>query len=367
MMRDFIDIPGMPFSLLTTAVNLLVVAIIVFAIIGIFKSDLYNRLSTRITVLIFASGLVTVILALAFNELTSDTLSPPWLRQLQIGAIVIGGPVVLGVLAARFVRRPLRQFNKAVASMEQNNYKVQLKPTGIREFDEVFVEFNALIKRLQHEEKLRKDLVSDTSHELNTPLTAMIGQLTAMQEDKHPITKERITTLKEQAERLAELVQQLDAYTKARIPDAGEPEGVVLKQLCQRLIKQFTVELKQKGIKTTLHIADDLVIHANRDVLYRVLTNLIQNTLRYSGATELMITANAQQLTFSDNGKGVPADSLPYLFERFYRVDKSRNRTTGGLGLGLAIVKELVEQQGWQIHAEPAHPGIAFVIALNID
>ncbi|HEU5122152.1 MAG TPA: HAMP domain-containing sensor histidine kinase [Candidatus Saccharimonadales bacterium] len=357
--------PFLPFDLLDTAVNLLIIAVVVVAILGVFNTTLYNRLSTRITVLIFASGLVTLVLALAFNEITRDTLSPPWLRQLQIASIVLGGPVVLGLLAARFVQRPLRQFHNAVASLKQSNYKVKLQPTGIREFDEVFMKFNNLIKQLRHEEKLRKDLVSDTSHELNTPLTTMIGQLTAMQEDKHPITKERITELKEQAERLTELVEQLDAYTKARMPASSAPEAIRLKDFCEELLNHFDLELKQKGIVARLDIANDYILHADVSVLQRIFTNLIQNALRYSEATEITISATTHHITFSDNGKGVPPKSLPYLFERFYRVDKSRSRSTGGLGLGLAIVRELAEGQGWHMRAENAHPGLTFILTLR--
>lgn len=353
------------FSLFDTAVNLLIVAVIVVAVLALFRSNVYSRLSTRITILIFASGLVTFIIALAFNEITRDTLSPPWLRQLQIASIVLGGPVVLGLLAARFIRRPLRQFNNAIASLEKSDNKVKLQPTGIHEFDEVFTKFNNLTSRLQHEEKLRKDLVSDTSHELNTPLTVMIGQLTAMKEGKYPMTEARVNLLKEQAERLAELVQQLDAYTKARVPDASELEDVHLKQLSEELIDRFGLELKQKRITVKLHIAEDYIVHTNRRTLRQIFTNLIQNTIRYSGASEVVIAANEHQLTFTDNGKGVPAKSLPYLFERFYRVDKSRDRATGGLGLGLAIVRELAEQQGWRIYAEHAKPGLAFTLIFS--
>jgi len=331
----------------------------------VFYKKLYSRLSVRIAVLILASGLITLIMAVVFDELNRDTELSRWLRLLQISLLILGGPAVLGTLAALFVRRPLQQFNNTMTALEKSDYKAQLQPTGIQEFDEVFAKFNSLIRRLHREERLRKDLVSDTSHELNTPLTIMIGQLTAMQEGKHTMTKERVSIVKEQAERLSELVQQLDAYTKARIPDAGEPEDIQLRQFCQQLLKQFGTELKQQGIRTELHMADELIIRANHNALQKILANLIQNTLRYSEATELTITATPHQLMFSDNGKGVPAESLPYLFERFYRVDKSRNRTTGGLGLGLAIVKELAEQQGWEVHARPAQPGVSFVLILN--
>lgn len=347
--------------------GLVVAALAVMAILGAFNHRLYRRLSTRIIAFIFASGLAAISITLVLNQPLYNTQHPIRWQLLQSVLIVLGCPIVLGVLAARFVRRPLQQFNNAVASLEENNYKVQLQPTGIDEFDEVFTKFNKLIKRLQNEEKLRKDLVSDTSHELHTPLTAMIGQLTAMQEDKYPLTKERVILLKEQAERLAELVQQLDAYTKARVPATSEAEAIPLQQFCQQLVGQFDDQFRQKDLEPTVAIPKDLVLHANRDALLRILTNFIQNALRYSEASQLTITATAQQLSVADNGKGVPAESLPYLFERFYRVDKSRSRATGGLGLGLAIVKELAQSQGWQVHAEPAHPGIKFVLTLQKD
>ena len=358
-------IPGPLLGRMNILLGLVILALIVMAILGIFKSNLYNRLSTRIIGLIFASSLVAIIISSALDESLYNTQHPFRWHLVQTALIVLGGPVVLGLLAARFVQRPLRQFHEAITSLEQSNYKVQLRPAGIDEFDEVFAKFNDLTNRLQHEEKLRKELVSDTSHELHTPLTTMIGQLTAMQEDKLFPTKERLAVLKEQAERLAELVQQLDAYTKARMPTTGELEELHVRHLCSQLIDHFGVELQQKDMHATLHIADDLTLHANRDALQRILTNLIQNALRYSEATELTITATARKLILSDNGKGVPAESLPYLFERFYRVDKSRNRTTGGLGLGLAIVKEVAEQQGWHIQATDMRPGLAFTLTFK--
>ena len=354
----------LPFGGVTLLVGLLALALIVMAILGVFKNNLYNRLSTRIITLIFASSLVAIIVTTALSEPLNSTGHTIRWHVLQIALIGLGGPVVLGLLAARFVRRPLRQFNDAVASLEKNDYKVQLQPTGISEFDEVFTKFNHLIQQLQHEEKLRKDLVSDTSHELNTPLTIMIGQLTAIEEGAYSMTPERVAMLKAQAERLASLVSQLDAYTKARMPrhGTGRRDAISLEPFCKELTHRFARELKQQGMQLHLHIAKDCVVRADRGVLEQILTNFIQNTLRYSGATDCTIAATAHELVFSDNGKGVPDESLPYLFERFYRVESSRNQAAGGLGLGLAIVRELAESQGWKIAAQAGHPGLRFTI-----
>lgn len=340
-------------------------AVAILAVLGIFIHNLYSRLSIRIIALIFVSGPIALVITRGLNDLFLGVDLPVRFRLIEIVLTVLGGPVVLGLLATGFIRRPLRQFGKTMTSLERSDYKVKIQPTGIYEFDEVFSKFNELMHQLQHEEKLRKDLISDTSHELNTPLTTMIGQLTAMEEGKYSLSKERVSILKEQTERLANLVQQLDTYTKARIPATDKAEDIHFAQFCEELKAHHSLELEKKGISVDLHIPKEYNIHASRRALQQIFTNLIQNALRYSGASKISITATADHIVFSDNGIGVPPESLPYLFERFYRVDASRNRSEGGLGLGLAIVHELAAGQGWSVQAKSANPGLAFHITLS--
>jgi two-component system sensor histidine kinase BaeS len=176
------------------------------------------------------------------------------------------------------------------------------------------------------------------------------------------MTKERISIVKNEAERLVELVKQLDAYAKARVPNTSVSELVPLQSFCQEVIGQFEFELKKQKIHVGLDIAPDDTVRANPAALRQIFVNLVQNTLRYAEASEIVIKADAQRISFSDNGKGVPSESLTHLFERFYRVDTSRSRDTGGLGLGLAIVRELVESQGWTITVEVGKPGLTFIM-----
>jgi signal transduction histidine kinase len=171
-------------------------------------------------------------------------------------------------------------------------------------------------------------------------------------------------TLAQQTERLTELVSQLNEYTRARATMVTAKEAIHLYTFCRDLREAFGAQLQDAGM--TLHItcAADYVVKANRQSLERIMNNLVQNALRYSEGSKIEIRATKHRITFSDNGRGVPEEVLPYLFERFYRVDRSRSRETGGLGLGLAIVKELAYQQGWRIRAEAAKPGLAFVVLL---
>lgn len=331
------------------------------------SSRLRNRLSVRIAVLILASGPIALILLTGFNGLydaSLHTVMPWWSRILQVLLFVLGVPLILGLLVARYVTRPLHQFTKAIDSLKENNYQVKLRNSGILEFDSVFQEFNDLTKRLMREEELRKDLISDTSHELNTPVAAMLSQLTAMEEGVLPVTKARVRILSQQAARLTDLVAELNEYTKARTAAVYEEKTVIeLNSFCQELQAMFEVQLKDKGMHLQLDIPKDFTLAANRASLERIMVNLIQNCLRYSSGQTIIVKATRRYLSISDNGQGVAHESLPYLFERFYRTDRSRSRETGGLGLGLAIVRELVHRQGWHVRAEDAHPGLGIVIS----
>lgn len=327
-----------------------------------------SRLSARIAALILLAGPTALLALIVFSAValgSNHGVIPGLSRLVVVLIIVLGGPLILGYLVARYVTKPLKQFNDAIASIKQSDYQVELKPTGIREFDRVFLEFNDLIGRLRKEEELRKDLISDTSHELNTPLAAMTSQLTAMQESVLPVTKSRIRMLAQQTGRLSELVAQLNEYTRARSMVTETKEDIHLHKFCIDVRESFNTQLQQQGMRLDIKIAPRYVLLANRHSLERIINNLLQNALRYSGGKTITIAAANKQLTISDNGQGVPSESLPYLFERFYRVDASRSRETGGLGLGLAIVRELVHRQGWQIHAEDNKPGLKVVVTLS--
>lgn len=340
--------------------------IVVLSLAGItFRRQIRRTLALRITILVFGSVFLAVLAFALFSTLLSWTPEGPNGENFRaiLGPIVfIIMPFLIGFSISRVVNRPLRHFTHVIHSLEDDKYHAKLTMSGIKEFDQVFEAFNHLTARLKKEEELRKDLISDTSHELNTPLAAMTAQLVAMQEGTLPITKKRIALLKEQTDRLIDLVQQLDAYTKARVGDHAEMKLLVLKHTCSHAFRTMLPFLNEKGITYELRIADDLKIKADEAALKQILTNLIQNTYRYAEATRIRIVADRYGLTYSDNGKGVPDESLPHLFERFYRVDPSRNRESGGLGLGLAIVAELIERQGWAVAAEAAHPGLAITI-----
>lgn len=328
---------------------------------------LFRRLSVRIALLIVVVGPTLFIGALiitAFYVRSGRTHFPLVLLELPTLAILI--PLILGILAARLVSEPLRNLAAVIASLRQNNYQAKLGSSDVQEFDAVIAEVNELGTRLAHEEKLRRDLISDTSHELNTPVTALYAQLKGVKDGVLRMDQDRVQLLYEQAERLSDLVQGLGDYASIR-SSAIRPhlEPVDLAKLARRLQRHYADELKTANLTLDLNLTSQ-PLQADPKLLERLLGNLISNAIRYSQGTQITLTYDGSMLSVQDNGRGIPEESLPDLFERFYRVDESRSRATGGLGLGLAIAKEITEAHGWSISAENIRPGATFIIELPI-
>ncbi|MBN1915448.1 HAMP domain-containing histidine kinase [Candidatus Dojkabacteria bacterium] len=269
---------------------------------------------------------------------------------LLINLIGIIASVGIGFLAARIITEPLGQLEKGVKKLQENDYKFKLGKTGTHEFDKVIDEFNHLTTELERVETLRKDLISDTTHELKTPVTSLIGQLEGIKDGVLKPDKKRLQVLIDQVNRLDDLVERMQEYSRLRSKTAKlKIVSFLLKPFLRELIKPYSRELK--GIKIILEINPDYFLKADKSLFERVIINLLENSLKYSRGNIITIKANENTITFEDNGIGIPANNMPYIFERFYRVEKSRNRKTGGLGLGLAIVKEIIEAHGWKIEA----------------
>jgi len=326
-------------------------------------SGLRGSFMARVALLALTSGLL--VLAGLIFIVGSLSAAPTGLKLGLVAVVVIALPIALGWLTRRLIMRPLSYLADAISAMQSSSAKASIKPSGINEFDAILARFQHLTSQLHQEEELRKNLISDTSHELNTPLAVMTGQLIAMQESKLPITPERIAVLTEQTERLTALVSGLDAYSRARMPRQAGVENIHVRKMCQQLLDELSPQIKVHSLQVRLDIPATLVVPGDRQAFQQILHNWLENVLRYSGAAQARIIADKYGITLTDNGQGVSDKDLPHLFERFYRVEKSRNRSTGGLGLGLAITKELVERQGWTIRVEAAQPGLAFVITFT--
>ncbi|MEO6729392.1 MAG: HAMP domain-containing sensor histidine kinase [Candidatus Dojkabacteria bacterium] len=268
------------------------------------------------------------------------------------GIVGISIALVLGLFFSIIITKPIEKLKEGIAHLRNSHYKYKIESTGEKELDDVIDEFNTLTTELSAQEELRKDLISDVSHELKTPLTSILGQVQGIRDGVFKPDDNRLEVIQKEAERLSSLVNLLQEYTKLRSKTLNiEKKDINLNELVEDIAKSHEKVLEEKKMKVINNVSKELKVHADELMLERIIQNLIDNAIKYSKAKEVTVSIEDKKIIISDNGVGIPEESIGKVFERFYRVEKSRNRETGGLGLGLALVKEMVEVHGWQIKA----------------
>ncbi|MDF2838321.1 MAG: hypothetical protein K0S60_24 [Evtepia sp.] len=287
------------------------------------------------------------------------------LREVQnnlriISLVVCALVFFISGLLSRALTNRIGTLLGAIRIVREGEYTHRIKIEGKDELSQLGDEFNQLTGRLQVTEEARRRFVSDASHELKTPL-ASIKLLTdsILQEDMgKETTQEFVSDISEAADRLIHISE--DLLTLNRL-DAGqkrkaEPVEVasVVEKIC--LLLMPLAQVAQVSIQTKLE--DDCIIYAHEGEIAQIISNLMENAIKYNfpeGKVLVSVTNTEETviLTVEDTGVGIPEEDAPYIFERFYRVDKARSREAGGTGLGLAIVWETVRIHGGEINVTP--------------
>ena len=287
--------------------------------------------------------------------------------------------VLVSLLVSRQVVAPVRDMMLASQRISEGHYNERVQVPGdvskdeLDELSQLALRFNRMAASLEQTEVIRRQLIADVTHELRTPLTAVKGSMEGLIDGVLPADEATFQQIISEAERLQRLVNDLQELSRV---EAGAYElninshrvSDLLAAVEARLGRQF----EEKGISLEIALPDDLPqVLADEDRMGQVLLNLVGNALQYTPpGGEVQIRATAQRdevyITVSDSGMGIPAEHLPHLFSRFYRVDKSRSRAGGGSGIGLTIVKYLVVAQGGSIWAqsEGAGRGSTFTFSL---
>lgn len=357
------------------------------------KRTLSFRLST---VLILYTGFILVIASIAMINAThyhfqmygremseaqhsADSLNSH-LEQAIIQSIglTIGGALivsfVLSVYIAKRISSPLISMKNITLIMARGKRDVRLplKSLPKDELEELAASINHLAEQLEQQEKLRIAMTENIAHELRTPLTTLNSYLAAIQDGIWEPTPERIQSSREEIHRLIQLVHDLEELQIVNSIDFQFMlEQVSLKKSIDQVMDLMRPSFQQKGVNLEKKDIPNVCVIADESRLIQIWTNLLSNALKYTpegGTVEVKGTVRLGmvQITVSDNGIGIPSADLPHIFERFYRVDKSRSRKMGGGGLGLAITKTLVERHGGQIWAESDH-GAQFYVQLPIQ
>jgi signal transduction histidine kinase len=254
--------------------------------------------------------------------------------------------------------RPLAEVGGAARRIAEGDYAARVPRQGPEELASLADSFNQMAASLERQEQMRSDFIANAAHELRTPLTNLQGYLEALRDGV--ITADRATyeSLWEEAERLVRLSHSLDALAEG---DASTSQAqlveIDLVAAVRAALELAQPTLERAGLTIEVELPDHLPARANPDQLAQVLANLLSNAAHYTprGGT---VTVRAERrpadllVSIVNTGEGIPPDDLVRVFERFYRVEKSRDRARGGAGIGLAIVKQLVEAGGGRVGAE---------------
>lgn len=278
-------------------------------------------------------------------------------------SVVLGGATAGGLSywLSRRIARPLLRMEKVTKQFAAGDFSARVPPLDIPEFDRLGHGFNRMADDLEGVEQRRRDLVGDLSHELRTPLTIVRGYLEGMADGTLEATPEMYGRLARETERLQRLVDDLQELSKL---ESGylpiKAETVDIAALVQLVGDRFADQLiGQEAIALHIEVAEDTPkVWGDPARIEQVLVNLLGNALRHTSEGEVSVRSRAEGsptqyvwIDVIDTGVGISAEDLPHVFERFWRADRSRDRTSGGSGIGLAICRRLVELQGGQITA----------------
>lgn len=320
--------------------------------------------------------------AFAIEATTPDVLIPAQNdffssvnQGLVIGAGLAGiSALILTIILARTILRPVSALTTAARNMEHGDLtqRVAIKAKG--EIGELAKAFNAMAESINHNETLRRHMVSDIAHELRTPLTNIRGYLEAIQDGLVQPDQETIEMIYEEAMLLSHLTQDLQELALAEARKLRiDPNSMSMSDVIRQIVTIHKPQADQKQIELTADYPDDLPdVFADRKRVEQIVRNLVDNAIYYTpngGTVHIQAKASALEVSVivRDTGEGIDDEHLPYIFERFYRADPSRSRKTGGAGIGLAIVKELVQAQGGTIQVESKKgKGSTFTFTLPI-
>ncbi len=284
--------------------------------------------------------------------------------------------IMLATVFARRLAQPLEAVSKAARKMRGGDLSARapVPPCNITgEPEDLATNFNAMAESLERQERERKNMVADIAHELRTPIGVMQAKLEAIEDGVFPLSIDEIKKLSKQTKLLARLVQDLRTLSLA---DAGqlqlETRVFNLAAKIREITSGFEPSAQQKRVKLEVRAPEKLELHGDPDRIAQVLSNLLDNALRYTPehgtvCIALESTQNTARVIVRDSGQGLPSESLEHVFDRFYRVDESRNRSSGGSGLGLAIARTILELHGGKISVQNRLEGGAeFVCALPV-
>jgi len=267
--------------------------------------------------------------------------------------------VLFSILFSRVYSKRLRKIMASIRTIRAGDYTHTVDVGGNDELTVLGKEFNDLISRLRISEEKRSRFVSDASHELKTPLASIkLLSDSILQNNMNTDTiREFVSDIGNEAERLNRMSQKLLTLSRVDSQVQTPYEITFIAPTIERVMRMLSVYASESDVSVTSDIQCDCTILMIEDDLYQVIFNLVENAIKYNrrgGNVRITLSKcdDNAVVQIADTGMGIPKESLDYIFERFYRVDKARSRSTGGSGLGLSIVRNIVERNSGTIQVD---------------
>lgn len=335
---------------------------------GGYVEDIYPVTSKLSTV-----GRVEIGYYGPFYFTDSDVAFISTINRLLMGVAVFSLilSLVIGAVMAKRLSTPISRVISTAEMISKGYFSDRTsEQSSTKEISQLTKTINNLAETLETQEVLRKRLTADVAHELRTPLATLQSHMEAMVDGIWKPDIERLKSCHEEIMRINRMVGDLQKLAKY------ESENLILNktsfdisEIIQNIIKNFEREFMRKEIDVSF-IGEKEFVYADKDKMSQVIVNLLSNALKYTqqgGRVDVTVKASADttEISIKDNGRGIPDDDLPHIFERFYRADKSRNRLTGGAGIGLTITKAIVEAHKGKIQVQSkVDEGTEFSISL---
>lgn len=318
-------------------------------------------------------GMVIISTSLSrIERMLSEVKTKVSIYLIVTSAIII----IASYMISGFITQPIKELTDVIKKMSQGHLDQRVKVRGSKELRQLGEAFNIMSEKLENLDRARNEFVSNASHELKTPLSAikvLTESLIHMGVDDPSVYREFLEDIDSEIDRLNAIIN--DLLTLVKIDTEGEvlkQEPVDLVELVDSTLKGLQILAHRKNIRLEAFYDDRLTVYGDATRLRQVVSNIVDNAIKYTPeggrvTVEVYKGTDNAVVKVSDTGIGIPAKDLPHIFDRFYRVDKARSRATGGTGLGLSIAQKIVLQHGGNIRVVSEEgKGSAFYIELPL-
>ncbi len=325
-----------------------------------WQDKLLTRTSVRIGVNTVRARLLTggdnekyLVILNSELEPLSTTVSTLQTQFWVIAVILLVGALVLSVLISRNISKPIQKMNRAAKRLAQGHYDADFEVSGYREVTELSDALTHASEELSKNDLLQKELLANISHDLRTPLTMIIGYSEVLRDLPGENTPENVQVIIDETQRLSNLVNDLLDLSKLQ---AGTRKLTLtrfdLTGLVQDTMVRYEKLTQKDGYRVEYTYDRQVNVVADQTMILQVIYNLINNAINYTGedklvrVTQQVFSTGRVRVSVTDSGVGIPADQIPLIWDRYYKIDKVHRRAMVGTGLGLSIVKHILEQHG---------------------